>query len=199
MFIYKQVKEPGENIVRLPAFIFHSNPFKKGAEGTPWVDVVESDAGYCLFHGDNRKPGAPPLTSRGNAKFVGAQEFYADPALRKFAPPVLVFEQIEYNGNRHGYRCFSGFKVPVRRTIATQKEKKGGYFTNLVLELALFRLERENESFDWHWIDLRRDGSVDANTALLAAPSSWKAWVHGGELAIANCRRALCLILSETL
>jgi hypothetical protein len=191
MFFYQQVREPGQNFNRLPAFIFHSNPFKRGAEGTPWVDVIEADAGYCLFHGDNRRPGAGPLSSRGNAKFVQFQDFYADPALRKFAPPVLVFEQIEYNGNHRGYRRFCGFGVPVRRTLATQKQKKGGYFTNLVIELALFRLERENEAFDWHWIDLRRDGSVDANAALLAAPYSWRDWVNDGELAIEACRRVV--------
>jgi len=191
MFFYQQVKEPGQKFGRLPAFIFHSNPFKKGAEGTPWVDVVEADAGYCLFHGDNRAPGAAPLGSRGNAKFVQVQDFYTDPELRKFAPPVLVFEQVEYDGNERGYRRFCGFGVPVRRTLATQKQKRGGYFTNLVIELALFRLEQENESFNWKWIDLRRDESVDADTALLASPLSWKDWVNGGELAIEGCRRVV--------
>jgi len=189
MFFYQQVKEPGQTFGRLPAFIFHSNPFKKGAEGTPWVDVVEPDAGYCLFHGDNRTPSRPPLGSRGNAKFVQVHQFYADPALRKFAPPVLVFEQVEYNGNRRGYRRFCGFGVPIRRALTTQKEKNGAYFTNLVIELALFRLERENESFDWNWINHRRDASVDADTALIASPFSWKEWVSGGELAIEACRR----------
>jgi hypothetical protein len=189
MFFYQQVKEPSRALSRLPAFLFHSNPFKQGAEGTPWVDVIEPDAGYCLFHGDNRKTGAEPLSSRGNAKFVQFQDFYADPALRKFAPPVLVFDQVEYNGSQRGYRRFCGFGVPVRRMLATQKQKNGGYFTNLVIELALFRMERENELFDWRWIDQRRDGSVEADAALRAAPQSWKEWVDGGELAIEGCRR----------
>jgi hypothetical protein len=189
MFFYQQVKEPGHGFDRMPAFIFHSNPFKKGAEGTPWVDVVEPDAGYCLFHGDNRRAGAAPLASRGNAKFVQAQRFYVDPALRKFAPPILVFEQAEQNGNRRGYRRFCGFGVPVRHVLATQRDKSCAYFTNLVIELALFRLEQENESFHWKWIDLRRDQSVDADTALAESPSSWKKWVSGGELAVENCRR----------
>jgi hypothetical protein len=153
------------------------------------VDVVEPDAGYCLFHGDNRRPGAAPISSRGNSKFIQTQHFYADPALRKFAPPVLVFEQAEYDGNRRGYRRFCGFGVPVRNALASQKEKKGSYFTNLVIELVLFRLEQENELFDWTWIDLRRNGCIDADAALGAAPSSWKKWVSEGELAIEGCRR----------
>jgi hypothetical protein len=191
MFFYQQVKEPRQRFGRLPAFIFHSNPFKKGAEGTPWVDVVEPDSGYCLFHGDNRSVGAAPLGSRGNAKFVSVQHFYTDPALRKFAPPVLVFEQAEYNGNQHGYRRFCGFGVPIHCALATQKQKSGGYFTNVVIELALFRLEQENESFNWNWIDQRRDELVDADTALTASPSSWKKWVDGGELVVENCRRVV--------
>lgn len=189
MFFYQQVKEPGQQFDRLPAFIFHSNPFKRGAEGTPWVDVVEPDAGYCLFHGDNRRAGAEPLSSRGNAKFVQAQQFYADPSLRKFAPPVLVFEQTEHNGNRRGYRSFAGFGVPVRYALATQKEKYGGYFTNLVIELVLFRLEHENGLFDWTWIDQRRDEAVTASTAIGAAPASWKKWVKEGDLSFESCRR----------
>ena len=189
MFFYQQVKEPGQKFDRLPAFIFLSNPFKKGAEGTPWVDVVEPDAGYCLFHGDNRRAGVLPLSSRGNAKFVQVQHFYADPALRAFAPPILVFEQTEHEGNRRGYRRFCGFGVPLRQALATQKEENGQYFTNLVIELVLFRLEQGNEQFDWNWIDCRRNGSVDADTALKAAPASWRKWVREGEPAIENCRR----------
>ena len=189
MFFYQQVKEPGQHFARMPAFIFHSNPFKKGAEATPWVDVVEPDAGYCLFHGDNRRAGALPLASRGNARFIQIQHLYVDPVMRKFAPPVLVFEQAEYQGNRRGYRRFSGFGVPIRHALATQKEVWGGYFTNLVIELVLFRLEQENEAFNWSWIDRRRDGSVDADTALRAAPAAWKRWVSEGELAVEGCRR----------
>jgi hypothetical protein len=189
MFFYQRVNEPGKAFTRLPAFIFLSNRFKKGGEETPWVDVVEPDAGYCLFHGDNRRSGAPPLGSRGNSQFVQFQNYYADPALRKYAPPVLLFEQAEHGGVRKGYRRFCGFGVPVRQTLATQKERSGGYFTNLVIELALFRLEHENERFSWNWIDRRRDGELDADTVLRAAPSSWKKWVVDGDLAVESCRR----------
>lgn len=190
MFFYQQVTEPGREFRRLPAFVFLSNPFKKGTEGTPWVDVVEPDAGYCLFHGDNRRVGAAPLSSRGNKKFIQHQHFYANPELRKFAPPVLIFEQTEHDGSRRGYRRFCGFGVPVRHFLSTQKEK-AGYFTNLVVEITLFRLESENESFDWKWIDFRRDGLLDADTVMAAAPASWKKWVAEGELALESCRRII--------
>jgi hypothetical protein len=189
MFFYEQFQEPGRLFRRVPAFIFHSNPYKRGAEGTPWVDIIEPDEGYCLFHGDNRRPSAPPLSSRGNARFVQFLHFYSDPALRKYAPPILVFEQIEFKGTRRGYRRFCGFGIPVRYALATQKDKRGGYFTNLVIELVLFRLDRENEAFPWNWIDQRRNRTVDADLALEVAPASWVDWVRRGDLAIEKCRR----------
>lgn len=191
IFFYQQVREQGQSFDRLPAFIFHSNPFKTGAEGTPWVDVIEPDVGYCLFHGDNRKAQAAPLSSRGNAKFIQFQPFYVNPALRKFAPPVIIFRQVDFQGSERGYRQFCGFGVPIRYVLASQRQKIGGYFTNLAIELALFRLDRENENFDWSWIDRRRDASVDADVALQYAPYSWKEWVAGGELAIESCRRVI--------
>ena len=189
MFFYQQVAEQGQKFARIPAFIFQSNPFKSGGEGSPWVDVVEPDTGYCLFHGDNRSPGAPPLSSRGNARFARVQNFYADPSLRKFAPPVLVFKQVRFEGNSHGYRQFCGFGVPVRQSLGVQRDKRGGYFTNLAIELALFRLDRENETFPWKWIDVRRSSDVDADSAVREAPASWKRWVREGDLAIETCRR----------
>lgn len=189
MFWYKQFPEPGHALTRVPAFIFHSNSFKHGTEVTPWLDVVESDEGYCLFHGDNRRPNVEPNSSRGNSEFTKAVQFYASPDLRIFAPPVLVFEQVEFKGSRRGYRRFAGFGVPVRYSIASQKELRGAYFTNLVVELVLFRLDQENEWFSWDWIDKRRDPAVTAEQALTFAPASWQAWVKHGELAIDNCRR----------
>src|SRR5690348_13841558 len=88
IFFYEQFLEPGHKFRRIPAFIFHSNPYKRGAEGTPWVDIIEPDEGYCLFHGDNRTPNGSPISSRGNSRFVQCLQFFSDPDLRKFAPPI---------------------------------------------------------------------------------------------------------------
>jgi AspBHI-like restriction endonuclease/restriction endonuclease len=189
MFYYEQFREPGQRFQRVPAFLFLTNPFKRGAEMTPWVDVVDPDQGYCLFHGDNKKPRAVPLSSRGNARFAEYIPFYSDPDRRKFAPPILVFEQAEHRGIRRGYRRFCGFGVPSRYTLTSQKERSGEYFTNLAVEIVLFRLDRENELFPWSWIDKRRDRTIDADAALVAAPSAWKDWVKHGELAIERSRR----------
>jgi len=51
MFFYREFHEPGQSFNRVPAFIFHSNPFKKGSGDTPWVDVIEPDFGYARRQG----------------------------------------------------------------------------------------------------------------------------------------------------
>ena len=190
MFFYASVNEPGQRFQRLPAFIFLTNPHKKDTEGTPWIDIVEPDVGYALFHGDNRTTARSPLEGRGNQKFAEVQHFYFEPQLRKYSAPILMFSQKEMLGSRKGYREFCGYGVPVRCTINTQREKKSGqYFTNLAIELALFHLSKENEIFDWAWIDARRDGSLDASEILKLAPDAWRDWVGNGDSAIDRCRR----------
>lgn len=190
MFFYASVVEPGQSFSRLPAFIFHSNPYKKDTEGTPWIDVVESDVGYALFHGDNKKVTRSPLEGRGNRRFAEMQHLYFEPNRRKFAPPILLFTQDETFGSRKGYRRFSGYGVPVRCMINTQREKMSGrYFTNLTIELALFHLAKENELFDWAWIDARRNPNLDADQIVKRAPYAWRDWVSNGQSAIERCRR----------
>lgn len=190
MFFYAGVSEPGQKSNRLPAFIFHSNPYKKDTEGTPWIDVIEPDVGYALFHGDNRTVARSPLEGRGNQKFAEVQHLYFEPEQRPVAPPILVFTQKEMFGNRKGYREFSGYGVPVRCSLNTQRERKSGtYFSNLTIELALFNLTKENELFDWAWIDARRNGALTSTQVLRAAPNAWRDWVKNGSSAIDRCRR----------
>jgi hypothetical protein len=190
MFFYRELREPGQAFNRLPAFIFHSNPFKKGSGDTPWADVIEPDFGYALFHGDNKQSNRKPLESWGNSKLCEIQHMYSDSRLRKFAPPILVFTQAQIQGNRKGYRQFSGYGIPVRFLISTQREHgTAHYFTNLVVELVLFRLDKENDLFDWHWIDLRRDSRADSDRILRHAPMAWKTWVSKGPSSLEFCRR----------
>src|SRR2546425_111963 len=104
IFRYMPFREPETSLRRIPAIILHSNPFKEGSEWTRWVDIIEPDMGYAVYKGDNRQSGRPPLKARGNALLADIQAFYEDPALRRFAPPVLLFTQREIAGNRRGYR-----------------------------------------------------------------------------------------------
>ncbi len=190
IWAYKPVRKPGESLTRIPAVILHSNPLKEGTEVTPWVDIIEPDVGYAVYNGDNRQSTRPPLKARGNALLAYLQAFYEDPPLRRFAPPVILFTQRGVAGNRRGYREFSGYGIPVDYRLVSQREKGSErYFTNLVVELALFGLEPENEKFDWKWIDCRRDPRLTSDEALRFAPSAWRVWVREGVTALERCRR----------
>ncbi len=190
IWAYKSPTEPGHSFKRVPAVLLHSNPFKEGSENTPWVDIIEPDEGYAIYNGDNRKSSLRALEPRGNALLAGIQDLYRNPSKRKYAPPILLFTQREVDGNRKGYREFSGYGVPTRYTLVSHREKKSErYFTNLVVELALFRLDAEDEHLDWRWIDLRRDPACRAEMAVNVAPAAWKLWVQAGDEAIERCRR----------
>ena len=55
----------------------------------------DPDDGYALYHGDNKKPGTPPLSADGNRTIMRVATQYADPELRKLAPPMVLFERSE--------------------------------------------------------------------------------------------------------
>ena len=170
----------------------HSNPLKEGSEATPWIDVVEADLGYAFYNGDNRRSGQRPAAAPGNGLLTRLQAQYTDPSLRRDAPPILLFTQREVHGNRKGYRQFSGFGVPARYVLLSQRERgTDRYFTNLGVELCLFRLDAEDEEFDWTWIDRRRDRTLPADSVLASAPSAWRNWVLEGEAALEKCRRCV--------
>ena len=190
IWAYKDVKEPSTNLKRIPAILLHSNPFKEGTFGTPWVDIIEPDLGYSLYYGDNRKSSQSFLEARGNALLARTQALYSTPKLRKFAPPILLFKQSDVNGNKKGFREFCGYGIPTAYMLVSQRgDKSESAFTNLAIELTLFRLDSENEQFDWKWIDQRRDSKVVVEESLSLAPSAWQAWVNGGETALDWCRR----------
>jgi hypothetical protein len=155
MFFYASVTETGHIVRRLPAFIFFSNPHKKDTEGTPWIDIVEPDVGYALFHGDNRMPGRPYISGRGNQKFDLVQHLYSEPKSRRFAPPILIFAQTSVSGNRKGYREFCGYGVPTRCTVNTQREKKSDrYFTTLRSNSLFFTCAKRMNSLTGHGLML---------------------------------------------
>jgi hypothetical protein len=190
IWAYKDVVLANGGTKRTPAVLLHSNPLKEGSEATPWIDLVEADLGYAFYNGDNRKSGQHPGAAPGNGLLTRLQAQYTDPSLRRDAPPILLFTQREVQGNRKGYRQFSGFGVPARYVLLSQRERgTERYFTNLGVELCMFRLDAENEEFDWTWIDRRRDRTLSADFVLASAPSAWRSWVLEGEAALEKCRR----------
>ena len=187
MFFFRTVVDPSR-VERRPAFVFLSNNLRPVSESNPWLDVIEADAGYALYHGDNRTPGRSALEGRGNNAFNAIIGQYGDPTQRQLAAPILVFEHAAVEGRKKGYRRFAGFGVPTGVRLQTQATRSER-FTNLAIDLALFGLEAEGDLFDWGWIDDRRDQSMVAAQSNQSAPESWKSWVAEGTAAIERIRR----------
>lgn len=127
IWAYQAINGPDRD--RRPAVLLHSNRLDASTESNPWVDVIEADRGYAIYHGDNRQVGKDPFSARGNKLLMELQDMYTDPTDRAAAPPILLFDQVEVDGKRKGYRQFAGYGVPTRYTLLTQAAKAGGYFT----------------------------------------------------------------------
>lgn len=187
MFFFKIVRDE-EGQQRRPAFVFYSTNQKRHSASNPWMDVIDEDRGYALYHGDNRHPHRAPQEARGNQHFMAVVEQYSDPALRNAAPPVLLFEDHVVDSQTNGFRRFSGFGVPTNVHVQAQASQEG-HFANLAIELALFGLDAEQGLFDWSWIDDRRDGLLKLSDANRQAPKSWQTWVQGGSYELDRVRR----------
>ena len=150
-----------DDLTRCPAIILFSNPYVHGSASSPWADVIDADRGYALYHGDNKRPGRPAFEATGNRLLYEMYSLYSEPEGRLVAPPLLLFAQALVDGRRKGYREFCGYGVPISYRLQTQATSDGRPFANPVLELALFRLETEDELFDFEWIYARRNPELD--------------------------------------
>ena len=187
VFYYAATKDPG-GVARLPAFLLYSDNLRGLTERNPWLDVVDAENGYALYHGDNRTSGSDPLSADGNSKILEVAHLYADPSSRVLAPPMILFESAKIQGSSASYRRMAGYGVPRDLRIQSQRSSTGT-FTNLVIELVLFSLTAEGEQLDWNWIDRRRDPSSTAEETLKCAPAAWRRWVRLGDSTIETSRR----------
>ena len=187
IFYYAALKDPN-GVSRIPAFLLYSNNLRGLSEKNPWLDVVDADAGYALYHGDNRTPGSDLYSADGNRRLLEVARQYTDPGLRTIAPPMILFERTTVPGSSASHRRFSGYGLPRELRIQSQSSERGT-FTNLVIELVLFSLTEEGECLDWDWIDRRRDRSLTPDEALMSAPAAWKRWVKDGDAALEASRR----------
>ena len=166
---------------RIPAIILHSNPFKEGGDLTPWVDYIDHENGYAIYNGDNKSSLRSAFEAPGNKKLQEVFPLYLSEVSRDKAPPVLLFRQEMVNGNRKGYRSFSGFGIPKSIYIRTQKNQANGdIFPNLVYEVILFSLDKEEGKFNWDWINDRRDSALNTKDCNQKAPNPWKYWIKKG-------------------
>ena len=164
----------------------HSNPLKEGSEATPWIDVVEADLGYAFYNGDNRRSGQRPAAAPGDEGCsLACRRGLHGPITPKGCSADSPLYTARGPRQPEGIPAISGFGVPARYVLLSQRERgTDWYFTNLGVELCLFRLDAEDEEFDWTWIDRRRDRTLPADSVLASAPSAWRNWVLEGEAAL---------------
>ena len=180
IFNYAQVNGP-DGIVRIPAIILHSNPLKEGSDLTPWVDYIDNENGYAIYNGDNKTSLTSAFDSPGNKLIQEIYPLYLSEKSRNEAPPILLFKQEMVNGSRKGYRSFSGFGIPKGIYIRTQKNPANGdIFPNLVYEIVLFSLDKEEGLLCWDWINDRRNSAISSKQSNEKAPHAWKIWVKKG-------------------
>ena len=59
-------------------------------------------------------------------------------------------------------------------------------------------MAKEQEIFDWCWINARRAINANSNTSASLAPASWKEWVAGGIGAVEKTRRRVAKLMTTS-
>lgn len=123
----------------------------------PWEDEFNEDIGYIYYYGDNKTADKDPATTTGNKRLL--EQFKLshsnDPKERAKAIPILFFES-----KKQGERTFHGYGTVESIKLVTQysgSNKNKTYFSNYLFTFCVFSLKKEQEGFNWDWIDARRE------------------------------------------
>nr|ADK78993.1 SgeI [Streptomyces griseoflavus] len=182
-----------QSVVRRPAVLIRSSPWKAGSDQTPWHDVFDLEHGHVRYFGDHKHGLAKPTgATEGNAALLRAFERHRAPSReqRVLAEPLLVFRSVTRGKSPKGHVEFCGVGLIERAERIVQW---GGAnretFVNYVYDFAMLDLSEEGDQLDWAWIEARRNVEFTAEQALKAAPRSWRAWVEGGHATLPKVRR----------
>ncbi len=173
--------KPAEN----ECIIISSNTKSRGINYNPWEDEFNEDVGYINYYGDNKRPDTDPATTRGNKYLLDQFKISHDPnpEVRATAVPIVFFET-----RKQGERIFHGYGVIKNVKLVTQYTGSGAdkaYFSNYLFTFCVFSMKKEQEGFDWSWIEARKQAAKDKNFLSLAnalAPKEWKFWIKTGDL-----------------
>lgn len=144
----------------------------------PWEDEFNEDIGYIYYYGDNKTADKDPATTTGNKRLL--EQFKLshsnDPKERAKAIPILFFES-----KKQGERTFHGYGTVESIKLVTQysgSNKNKTYFSNYLFTFCVFSLKKEQEGFNWDWIDARREKDKFAPRL---APKEWQEWIKDGD------------------
>lgn len=180
--LYKGMPYFKEINSRTPLINFHTNPFKEDEEQSPWRDLIFQEDGRILYNGDNKSSDKSANETMGNKKVLDILPLYFSKKRneRLKAPPIFVTKTIKV-GNKTGFRQFIGIGIINNPPILIQQYEKGtnNVFTNYQYEVTLLSLAPE-DTFNWDWIDDRRDKNISDEDSLRNAPKNWIKWVEKG-------------------
>ncbi len=184
--------------IRRPAILISSSPHRVGSAQTPWHDIFDVDNGHIRYFGDAKTPGQDPAQAPGNKALLEALAIHAaiDPAERARATPIIFFRRTSVNGATKGFLTFQGFGIVERAERITQFDQRQQVsFSNYVYDLAVLSLSDEHETFNWDWINARRNQTLSEGECLKLAPRAWQRWLKGGTSALPSTRRHVSKLL----
>jgi hypothetical protein len=183
---------------RRPAILISSSPHKIGSADTPWHDIFDADNGRIRYFGDAKMPGEDPGQKKGNKALLEAHATHSaiEPEERSNSTPILFFKRTAVGSVRKGYLSFQGFGVIENVNRISQFDpRKNASFANYVYDFAVLGMAHENETFNWEWINARRNPDTTDAECLALAPQSWKNWLKGGPSSLARNRRHVSKLL----
>lgn len=187
---------------RTPAILIRSSPHKIGSHETPWQDTFDPDNGHIHYFGDNKEPGKNPAESPGNKALLEAFQIHSspNPDVRKNAVPLIFYRAVSQGDKVKGFIEFNGFGIIQNCELVTQFDRKNKRaFPNYAFDFLIFDMSKENEEFEWSWINDRRNSALTVDQSMRNAPSSWKKWIKEGSKVSEKCRRQVSrLLISST-
>lgn len=181
---------------RIPAVLIRSSPHKIGSFDTPWHDVFDVNNGFIRYYGDNKTHGQSPEQSLGNKILLELYRIYTNDRMRSYSVPLLFYKSVEKSGSSKGYLEFNGFGIIKGVELKTQFDRTSGFnFTNFAFDFHVFKLDRENELFNWNWINDRRNPNLTIEETYRYAPSSWVNWIKEGNKVLEKNRRRVSFIM----
>ncbi len=180
--LYKGMPYFSEVNGRLPLINFHTNPFKENEESSPWRDLIFQEEGRVIYNGDNKSSLKNVNETFGNKKILKILPQYLSKlrSERLKAAPIIITKTIKI-GNKTGFRKFIGYGIinTPPKLIFQYEKGKDLIFANYQYEVTLFSLTTDG-TFDWRWIDDRRDKNLSDEDCLKNAPEAWRNWVDYG-------------------
>jgi len=146
-------------------------------EEIDWPDSVDLETGTVTYYGDNRTPGSPVDSKRGNKKIKAI--FEALNNSRDKIPPIFMVKK-EIYPNKNSIK-FIGLLVPGSKKqsnedlISIWNSKNGSRFQNYKI---IFTILNEGK-IKKEWIEDIISGNANSSNQ---APKSWLNWIKTGKI-----------------